>query len=203
MNFLAHIYLAGSNDDCRIGSFIADGVKGKTIEKFNKDIQKGIILHRHVDVFTDTSPLVKSLILKLKPEYDRYSGIIIDIFFDHFLNIHWNKFSDIPLKVFVKDFYILILKNFFILPQRNRIILPFLIYNNWLESYGSFIGLEKRLMGMSRRVDYACRMDLAVKELKDNYITFENVFLQFFPKLITFYNEKANYFDLCSPIRFH
>ncbi len=57
MNFLAHIYLSGDNDLMKIGNFMADGIHGKNLENFPLDIQKGIILHRFIDTFTDAHPI--------------------------------------------------------------------------------------------------------------------------------------------------
>jgi len=58
MNYLAHIYLSGNDDFLKLGNFIADEIKGKSYKEFPKDIQKGIILHRAIDDFTDHHPLV-------------------------------------------------------------------------------------------------------------------------------------------------
>jgi len=186
MNILAHVFLAGDNDSFRIGGFIADYVKGKSIEQFSPDIRKGIMLHRLIDSYTDKHPTVKKTILKLKPSYGRYAGIITDIFFDHFLNKHWEDFSDSPLKTYVREFYILVLRYFNLIPQKQRLMLPFLIYNNWLESYGNFEGLQKRLAGMSRRINNNCQLDGAVKILLHDYKEFDAAFMSFFPELLHF-----------------
>jgi acyl carrier protein phosphodiesterase len=192
MNILAHAYLAGNNDSLQIGGFIADYVKGKVFDKYPEDIKKGIVLHRRIDEYTDAHPKVKSLIELLKPTFGRYAGIITDVFFDHFLNRHWHIYSDISLQHYVKRFYVLILKHFFIIPERQRLLLPFLIFNNWLESYGSFSGLEKRLAGMSKRINFDCHLEKAVNHLEQNYDIFDKTFPDIFADLIHFSSIQSN-----------
>ena len=53
MNFLAHSYLSGSDQKILVGNFIGDFVKGKQYENYDDSIQKGIILHREIDYYTD------------------------------------------------------------------------------------------------------------------------------------------------------
>jgi len=104
MNFLAHIYLSGDNEQVKIGNFMADSIKGKKYLKYPGDLQKGIILHRAIDYYTDTHPVFKQSTQKLFPEYGHYSGIIVDIFYDHFLASNWKKYSEVPLKEYTLNF---------------------------------------------------------------------------------------------------
>ena len=117
MNYLAHIYLSGNNDELKIGNFMADSIKGKKYLKYPESIQKGIILHRAIDYYTDTHPIVMQSIRRLFAIYGHYSGIIVDIFYDHFLAANWKNYSDVPLKNYIKDFYKLLQENFEILPK--------------------------------------------------------------------------------------
>ena len=58
MNVLAHIYLSGDSEKIIIGNYIGDYVKGKDYLKYPDLVRKGIILHRHIDGFTDRHPVV-------------------------------------------------------------------------------------------------------------------------------------------------
>src|SRR5450432_1821563 len=92
MNFLAHLYLSGDNPQVMIGNFIGDFVKGKNLtERFDTDVAKGIALHREIDWFTDTHIVVKQSKDRLRPKYRHYAGVIVDIFYDHFLAKNWDK----------------------------------------------------------------------------------------------------------------
>ncbi|HSN48975.1 MAG TPA: hypothetical protein VLR29_09455, partial [Flavobacterium sp.] len=73
MNFLAHIYLSGDNDLIKIGNFMADGIHGKHFDAFPPEIQKGIILHRSIDTFTDAHPIFRQSTRRLHANYHHYS----------------------------------------------------------------------------------------------------------------------------------
>ena len=116
MNFLAHIYLSHDDDDIKIGNFIADSIRGKKYKNYPAQIQRGILLHRHIDTFTDAHPTVRQSTKRLHENYSHYSGVIVDILYDHFLAKNWKKYSDVPLETYVDDFYHLLEDNFDTLP---------------------------------------------------------------------------------------
>ena len=190
MNFLAHIYLSGDSKAVTIGNFIADGIRGKDYKKYPKDIQTGILLHREIDTFTDTHKTVRQSTKRLHKNYSHYSGVIVDILYDHFLAKNWKQYSDIPLDEYVDDFYDILEDNFEILPIRIQKMMPYLIPNNWLLSYASVDGISKVLEGMNRRTKNRSKMNLAVKELEEFYEEFENEFTLFFAELIEFAKQK-------------
>src|SRR5690606_25016099 len=137
MNFLAHIYLSGNNDLVTIGNFIADGIKGNDYQKFNPDFQIGIILHRHIDTFTDAHETVRLSTKRLHEKYGHYSGVIVDILYDHFLAKNWNRYSDTPLDVYVENFYDLLETHYDLLPVNIQKMMPYMLADNWLLSYAS------------------------------------------------------------------
>ena len=190
MNFLAHIYLSGHNKDVALGNFIADRVKGKDYKNYPKDIQIGILLHREIDAFTDTHPIVRQSKKRLYKKYRHYAGVIVDILYDHFLAKNWKKYSSVELEIFVDDFYTLLQDNFEILPERIKYMTQFLIKDNWLLSYVSTKGIEKALVGMNRRTQGKSKMNESIEELNEYYNEFENEFTDFFEELIAFSNDK-------------
>jgi acyl carrier protein phosphodiesterase len=192
MNFLAHIYLSGNNKTIAIGNFIADGIRGKDYKKFPKDIQIGILLHREIDVFTDGHKTVRKSTKRLHENYSHYSGVIVDILYDHFLAKNWNTYSHIPLAKYVDDFYNLLEDNFEILPIRVKKMMPYMTANNWLLSYASIAGISKALEGMNRRTQNRSKMNLAVNELIEYYEDFETEFTSFFEELKVFAEIKLN-----------
>ena len=190
MNFLAHIYLSGDNEQITIGNFIADGIRGKKYKKFPRDIQTGILLHRAIDTFTDKHPIVRQSTKRLHKNYSHYSGVIVDILYDHFLAKNWNEYCEIPLKFYSEKFYDSLQDNFDILPIRIKRMMPFMISDNWLLSYASIDGIQRVLEGMNRRTQNKSKMNNAVNELKLHYLDFENEFTSFFEELIEFSKEK-------------
>ena len=186
MNFLAHIYLSNENDHLKIGNFIADSVKGKQYLDYPMEIQKGIILHRAIDSFTDTHPIVSKSVERLFDRYGHYSRVIVDILYDHFLAANWKDYSDIPLKTYTENFYKLLQNNFEVLPKPVQNFLPYMIADNWLYNYRKIEGIEKILFQMNRRIKYRTKMHLAIEELKKFYDEFEDEFRRFFRELRAF-----------------
>jgi len=169
-----------------LGNFIADSVKGKQLEKFNSEIQKGIILHRHIDFFTDNHPIVKQSKKRLHPRYRHYAGVIIDIFYDHFLALNWNDYSNTPLNEFTKNVYIFLTKNINILPEKTKQMLPYMIKYNWLYNYQFIEGIKNVLEGMNRRTENKSKMNLAINDLQEHHKVFQDDFRVFFIELQDF-----------------
>jgi len=186
MNFLAHTHLSPDNDDVIFGSFIADAVKGKSYLKYRKDIVDGILLHRNVDVFTDRHSIVKNSKSIVRNNFGKYSGIVVDIYYDHFLARNWEHYHDDELSKFSTKVYYILAQRFLLLPSRVRRMLPFLIAQNWLSGYANLNDLQRVFNGMDRRTNYISGMGNAVKVLEDNY---ELLYLDF----IDFYKELESY----------
>jgi acyl carrier protein phosphodiesterase len=192
MNFLAHIYLSGDNNLITIGNFMADGIRGNKYKKYPLDIQIGILLHREIDTFTDAHPIVRQSTKRLHANYSHYSGVIVDILYDHFLAKNWAKYSKVPLDLYIENFYNTVNSHFEILPDRTKKMMPHMIAGNWLLNYASIEGIQEVLEGMNRRTKYVSGMNEATKELVEFYSEFENEFTLFFEELIVFSKDKLN-----------
>jgi acyl carrier protein phosphodiesterase len=190
MNFLAHIYLSGNDNNLKIGNFIADSIRGNKYLNYPKEIQKGIVLHRHIDTFTDKHPIVKLSKKRLHENYGHYSGVIVDIFYDHFLAKNWSDYSKIPLPIYIAQFYELLDNEFHLLPLPVKKMYPYMVQDNWLQSYASIEGITKVLEGMNRRTKNKSKMNLAVNELQHYYLEFEYEFAEFFKELKQFVQQE-------------
>ena len=188
MNFLAHIYLSGNNEMVTIGNFVADGMRGRKYVNYSNEMQVGILLHRAIDTYTDAHPVFRRSTTRLHKPYSHYSGVIVDIFYDHFLAKNWLEYSDISLDFFVKQFYESLERNFDILPPKFKHLSPFMINDNWLLGYAKIEGIQSVLNGMNRRTGGRSKMNLATKELQLFYEDFENDFTEFFNDLEAFSN---------------
>lgn len=186
MNFLAHIYLSGNSDKLIIGNFIGDAVKGSEYLQYDPEVIRGIKLHRKIDEFTDCHPVVMQSKNRLRSKYGKYSSVIVDIFYDHFLAVSWKNHSDIPLPVFVNRIYELINTNLDWLPPKVQQFLPYMISGNWLLNYAQLEGIESALNGMSRRARFESGMEKAGEDLKNDYLFYKEEFEQFFPELKEF-----------------
>lgn len=190
MNFLAHIYLSGDNDLIKIGNFMADGIRGKHFESYPTDVQKGIILHRAIDTFTDAHPIFRQSTKKLHENYHHYAGVIVDVFYDHFLAKNWTKYSDEKLDLFVERFYQSLHNNPDVLSEKTKGMMPYMIEHNWLVSYQTVEGINRILTQMDHRTKNESKMRFATNELSEFYSEFETEFSEFFKELILFSNDK-------------
>jgi len=190
MNFLAHIYLSGDNDLIKIGNFMADGIRGKHFENYPLDVQKGIILHRAIDTFTDAHPIFRQSTKKLHEKYHHYSGVIVDVLYDHFLAKNWTKYSDEKLEDFVERFYQSLHYNYEMLSERTKGLMPTMMKENWLVKYKTVEGIEHILTQMDGRTKNQSQMRFAINELSEFYPEFEDEFTNFFQELILFSKTK-------------
>lgn len=183
MNFLAHIYLSGDNDLMKIGNFMADGIHGKNFDTFPMEIRKGIILHREIDTFTDAHPVFRQSTKRLHANYHHYSGIIVDIFYDHFLAKNWENYSNESLEDYTEHFYQSLRDNYGFLTEKTQKMVPYLIAQNWLLSYQTVEGIEIILQKMDNRMKRNSNMRFSISELRTFYVEFENEFTTFFEEI--------------------
>lgn len=190
MNYLAHLYLAKDSDELLVGNFIGDFVKGKLNDRYPPEITRGIVLHRKIDVYTDSHPIVKDCRSLVSSRRRRFSGVMIDVFFDHFLNMKWSGYSTEPLDEFIMRVCSVIAQHEELLPPRAKKILPAIRDRNWLGRYRNIDDLGDVFEGLSRRISRENPLPGSEKELLENYSDFERYFNIFFPQIVD-YSERV------------
>ncbi|MBN1950722.1 MAG: DUF479 domain-containing protein [Bacteroidales bacterium] len=198
MNYLAHIFLSGTSDQILLGNFIGDYIKGSDYNKYPPTIKKGIILHRRIDFFTDRHKVVHQSMKYFAPKYHKYASIIIDILYDHFLVLNWQKFS--PEKIEdMKDRVFRILKsNYAILPERVQFFVPSFIQNDWIDIYSTTDGIINVFVRMSMRTTLPDHSEFAREVLRKYYVQLQSEFLTFFPDIIRYVNKR---YEIDIPLR--
>jgi acyl carrier protein phosphodiesterase len=186
MNFLAHLYLSGKNDEVKLGNFIADYIKGKEYEKYPNLIRKGILLHRKIDSFTDSHPLVRNHKSFFYKKYHKYAGIIMDIVYDHFLVKDWQVFSDESFDDFSDNVNELLQDKADYIPEDMKQIVQKFIRNKWLKSYETLEGIQSVFIGMSKGTSLPDETEFAMYVLRKNYNQIKHDFLIYFPQLIDY-----------------
>jgi acyl carrier protein phosphodiesterase len=190
MNFLAHTYLSGCNEEIIVGNFMGDYVKGRNYLLFPEQVKKGILIHRDIDTFTDMHQITRMSKQRIATRYHKYAGIIIDIFYDHFLASLWDNYSTLPLSGFVNRTYDLLKRNYKVLPDSIKRWFPTFLENNWMMAYTSVDGIELVLERMSANTSLPDHSAYAVEVLREHYSLFMDDFLKFFPLIISFLEEK-------------
>ncbi|MDA7778088.1 ACP phosphodiesterase [Flavobacteriaceae bacterium] len=192
MNFLAHVFLSGQSIPLAIGNLIADQIKGKEINNYPDEVQKGIHLHRAIDHFTDSHPLFKACVSELFPVHRHYSRVIVDMYFDHFLAVHWEKFHELPLDQFTTQFYFQLEQSTIHFPEKTTRFIKALITYNWFEQYKSIDGLGAIMAQMDRRTHFHSNLSGSTAELVEKYTYFEGHFLNFMNPVIAFSKNKIS-----------
>ncbi|MGL5913653.1 MAG: ACP phosphodiesterase [Bacteroidales bacterium] len=195
MNFLAHILLAGKQTELQIGGFIADYVKGSQFTDFSPAIAEGIILHRKIDAFTDSHPIVHQMRKYLRPHFGRYAGVFLDVFFDYCLANNWRKFHSDTLLKFTYKFYYKLWKNHHQLPSQIQGIFWHFTLSNRLYQYKYIKGVERALWIMGNYTSLPQMSKESAVFLRENQNVLEQNFLTFFPLVISFANDNVPHLD--------
>ncbi|MGL1832238.1 ACP phosphodiesterase [Rhodocyclaceae bacterium SMB388] len=179
MNFLAHALLAGDDPADQLGGLIGDFVKGPLPAGLPPDVAAGVRLHRLIDVFADTHPAFRRSRARVSPTRRRVSGIMVDMFYDHFLARHWADFHDDPLEAFSARMYALMAEHDHLLPHRLAHQLPRMREGDWLVSYRSARTIELALDRMALRLRQPAALKGAGVELGLHYAALEADFRVF------------------------
>lgn len=190
MNFLAHQYLSFDIPPVMVGNFIADTIRGSQLEKYPEKVQYGIRIHRSIDTFTDSHPLVLQTRSLLYPWFGKYAAVVQDVFYDHFLAINWKEYSEQSLTTFVKDVYRTLESNKTWMNERAMRTLYYMHSQNWLGNYRFPEGIDRALSGLSYRAKFDSKMDNSLPALEENFDAMNTHFRAFFPELIEVIREE-------------
>lgn len=186
MNYLAHVYLSPNNALMMTGNLMGDFVKGNQLSHLPKDVQHGIALHRAIDKFTDQHPSVIALKHILTPKRQRFSGIISDIVFDHFLSKQWGKYSSENISEFANQRYQELTEHLPIMPEKMQLMVLKMIERNWLARYSSITTTGLAIDAVSERIRFKNNLAGAIEEVHQHYAQYQAAFDDFFPELVHF-----------------
>ncbi|MBL7922485.1 MAG: DUF479 domain-containing protein [Bacteroidia bacterium] len=179
MNYLAHAFLSNNNTDLLIGNFIADHLRGNDFKDYSPQIIQGIHLHRRIDSFTDSHEKFKASKRLFYDGFEKYSGILIDIYFDHLLAKNFSNYSALPLKEFCDKVYMIYTQNQKLLPKSSSNFLEYVLKNNIYYEYSYLEGIERVLFHLSHRIKHQVMLNESValfkqheKELQENFLVF-------------------------------
>jgi acyl carrier protein phosphodiesterase len=187
MNLLAHAILSPpGNDPLLVGNLTADWIKGRSRRALPPAIQFGFIVHRHIDGFTDTHPLVAACIERLSDKWNRYAGILVDIFFDHLLAVNWQRYTPHPLQPFVAGTYATLRAHRPLLPEATHYAVDALTTDDWFSTYATLDGIRLTLARMSMRLrarGHSIDLAPSVDDFPSLELAFHSAFARFFPEL--------------------
>jgi acyl carrier protein phosphodiesterase len=194
MNYLAHLLLSGNDEDVIFGNFIGDAIKGKQYQDYSDGIQKGILLHRQIDTFTDSHPVYLQSKRRFYKKYPKIAGVITDILYDHLLCLEWDKHTNEKLHVFIDKSYEFLDTRIQEMPIRTAPVYSHMRTHNWFERYQTIEGTALSLMQIGKRMGFGSSVGNSVMEFKQNEAMFIEEFNIFFNEIKAFSKEfLANY----------
>jgi len=178
--------LSGPDPEVRLGNVLADFVKGRDRLLMSPAFLEGVRQHQAIDSFTDAHPIVSRSKARVR-EYRHATGILVDVFYDHFLTLNWHRFSAEPLEGFIARLYAEFGTHLIALPPEAQDVLEQIVRDDWFGAYGSTAGIEDTLACVSRRLEARTGKNLglgnAVSELIAHFDELAADFIEFFPQL--------------------
>ena len=183
MNYLAHLALSYTSAGLVVGNFIGDHVRNKELAQFTKEVQLGVDMHRSIDSFTDTHTASIAIREKLFEDYRHISRILVDMYYDHFLAVYFERFHHQSLETFSVKITALLQKHKDIMPSSAQGYLRGMQTQNWLLEYSSVAGIDVILNKMANRSGLQ-PLQTGANTLERHYDFFKTHFLKFYPELM-------------------
>jgi acyl carrier protein phosphodiesterase len=185
MNYLAHMVCSDDSPASMLGNFITDFVKGDVEGRFPPGVVEGIRHHRNADRFTDTHAVFRSSRRLISGPRRRYAGVIIDVLYDHFLTMSWDRYCSVGLDEFVEKVYENLGSHHTAVPHPVPLVIEKMVREDWLRTYGTVEGIDLTFKRISRRLRRENPLGTAIEELEQNYLLLQDHFHCFFPQLMT------------------
>lgn len=183
MNHLAHTYLSYGDPESLIINLYLDFLKMKEVKMIQPPYTKGVQLHRWIDEYTDTHPVVLGLNKALSVEFGRYASVATDIYFDFFLARKWDMFSETPFEVYCEETYKIIQEQKYVLPARLLPQVDAMIRDRWLHSFEGLAGMVYTFESLSRRASFPNKFADGPTIWENRFFEIEAAFMEFFPEL--------------------
>lgn len=189
MNFLAHLHLSDGTPPSMVGGIIADFVRQPEVVQLPAAVQEGVRLHRLIDAFTDRHPVVHTSIGRLGGAFGWFTGILIDVYYDHILAREWPRYSDEPLRAFADRAYAALAELLPVVPDEAGGFLRGFVADDRLVRYATVEGIEETLARISNRIarripKHAIRLETAMPDLLATDAALTADFHAFYPELV-------------------
>jgi acyl carrier protein phosphodiesterase len=187
VNWLAHVFLSEPSVEFQLGNLLADVVRGEQRAAMSAQFVRGAACHKAIDAFTDAHPVVKRSRARIGTEHRRFSGVLVDVFYDYFLARNWQRYSTLALSEYTATFYAGVQARSIELPPDARTMLDRIMRLDLLGSYVRVAGVERALHRISTYLESRWRrpfaLDRGVRDLLAHEAAFDEDFREFFPTL--------------------
>jgi acyl carrier protein phosphodiesterase len=183
MNWLAHLFLSEPTPEFRLGNLLPDLLPASSLQTLSPAFRRGMECHRRIDTFTDTHPIFRRSVARLVPPHRRFGGVLMDLFYDHFLAVNWQHYSPLPLDQFTRSVYADLESRGHELPPAIAARLQQMGRDDWLGSYREIANVRIALDRIGSRLRKPQALGVSVTELERNYAALQGDFTEFFPEL--------------------
>ncbi len=187
MNYLAHALLSPPDNLVFLGNFCGDFVKGSQNPSLSEKVWLGVQLHRFIDSYTDSHPIVHQSKQRISKERRRFAGIIVDVAHDYFLSQNWGLYSQQERIPFIDSVYSHLETYTHELPPQFHEVKERIIQYDWLNGYHSLEGINQTLESIGRRFQKRTNrpntITGSIAEIHQHIEDLEQDFLLFFPEL--------------------
>jgi len=185
MNFLAHLHLASLANSSLLGNLMADFVRGNVQSQWPEAVVAGIAMHRRLDVLTDNLPEVREARELFRAETRRVAPITLDVVWDHFLALHWDKMHpQQSLPAFTAAAEHAIVPQLAGTPESFIELNAVMWRERWFEHYADPARIARVLSGMAHRRPRLAALRDSAQDFTDNYAQLEPLFFRFYPRLM-------------------
>lgn len=183
MNYFAHLTLARPSPESKVGNLLGDFMRGVRAENLPEPVRRGLENHRLVDRITDGDPRVMASRRLFSPQRRRFSGVALDVLFDHFLIRHWTRFHHRPLPAVIAADYQWLRDGEPLMPEPMRQTVLRMVEYDWISQYRELDNVGRALDRIATRIRFANRFQGALEDIAEHYDHFERVFLDLYPRL--------------------
>lgn len=183
MNFLAHAYLSFDHPHLVVGNFLGDFLRQPEIAGLPEPVQRGVLLHRKIDSYTDVHPVIKAGTARMRSFHGKYAPVVVDMYYDYLLAANWSDHHHLPLPQFSRGIYAILQSNLHLMPERLHERVPRMIAGDWLTSYGTEEGMLYAFDRMKYRASKPEWFANAFQNLLNCWEDFQADFREFFPDL--------------------
>jgi acyl carrier protein phosphodiesterase len=183
MNWLAHLYLSKPSDEYRLGNLLPDFARPSEYRHLQPEILAGVACHNLIDSFTDSHPVFRQSVNRLSPQYRRFGGIVIDVFYDHLLTAEWDRLVATPLNEYTARVQDGLATFYPLLPPEVASRFAQVREAGILDSYQSLDGVELALSRINHRLRGDVGLAAAVEDLRRHYKSLREDYASFFPEL--------------------
>jgi acyl carrier protein phosphodiesterase len=195
VNWLAHVFVSEPEIEFRLGNLLADLIRGDARAAVSADFARGAEQHKRIDAFTDAHPVVRRSRRRVSEQYRRFSGVLVDVFYDYLLATNWSHYSSESLDEFTSRFYAEAKASSVVLPPDASATLERIVRYDLLGSYRELSGVERSLRRVSLYLSQRWKRDFAleksVEDLRAHEAELSADFAEFFPQLRSYVQQRT------------